>query len=66
LGEKLCAISCRDRVFFYNAGAEANETMIMIAGLPARDIDTPCIVVMATIYAIRTCRAPDYSDFICA
>lgn len=56
LGEKLCAISHMDKVFFGNSGAEANEAMIKIARLHARSrsIDTPCTVVMEHSFHGRT------------
>ena len=56
LGDKLCAITGMDKVFFGNSGAEANEAMIKIARLHARDgnIDKPCIAVMERSFHGRT------------
>ncbi len=56
LGDRLCAISGMDKVFFGNSGAEANEAMIKIARLHARSrgIETPCIVVMEHSFHGRT------------
>ena len=80
LGERFCAISGMDKVFFGNSGAEANETAIKIARLHARSkgIESPSILTaeqsfhgrtMATLSAtgntaIQKGFAPLLSDFI--
>jgi len=80
LGEKFCAISGMDKVFFGNSGAEANEAAIKISRLYARakNIDTPIIIsaeqsfhgrTMATLSAtgndaIKKGFAPLLGDFI--
>ncbi len=80
LGERFCAISGMDKVFFGNSGAEANETAIKIARLHARSkgIDKPIILTaeqsfhgrtMATLSAtgnaaIQKGFAPLLSEFI--
>ncbi len=56
LGDKLCAIANMDKAFFCNSGAEANEMMVKIARLHARnrDIELPSIVVMENSFHGRT------------
>lgn len=56
LGEKLCALSGLDKVFFCNSGAEANEAAIKIARRAAslKNIDQPMIVVMEGSFHGRT------------
>lgn len=56
LGDKLCAVSGMDRVFFCNSGAEANEAAIKIARRYGHqhNIDVPHIVVMENSFHGRT------------
>jgi len=56
LGEKLCALSGLDKVFFSNSGAEANEAAIKIARLFGHNkgVETPTIVVMTNAFHGRT------------
>lgn len=57
LGDRLCALSGMDRVFFCNSGAEANEAAIKIArlyGHNQRDVARPTIVVMEGSFHGRT------------
>ncbi len=56
LGEKLCALSGMDNVFFGNSGAEANEAAIKIARLYAHNkgITHPVIAVMSDAFHGRT------------
>lgn len=80
LGEKFCAISGMDKVFFGNSGAEANEAAIKISRLHgrAKGIANPVVITaeqsfhgrtMATLSAtgndaIKNGFAPLVSDFI--
>lgn len=80
LGEKFCAISGMDKVFFGNSGAEANEAAIKISRLHgrAKGIENPIVITaeqsfhgrtMATLSAtgndaIKNGFAPLVSDFI--
>ncbi len=80
LGEKFCAISGMEKVFFGNSGAEANEAAIKISRLYARSkgIDSPIVITaeqsfhgrtMATLSAtgneaIKKGFAPLLEDFI--
>ncbi|WP_287962552.1 aminotransferase class III-fold pyridoxal phosphate-dependent enzyme, partial [Alcanivorax sp.] len=59
LGDRLCAASGMDKVFFCNSGAEANETAIKLARRwgHQRGIDTPTIVVMDNSFHGRTLAA---------
>ena len=59
LGNRLCAASGMDKVFFCNSGAEANETAIKLARRwgHQRGIDTPTIVVMDNSFHGRTLAA---------
>jgi len=59
LGERLCAASGMDKVFFCNSGAEANETAIKLARRwgHARGIKTPTIIVMDNSFHGRTLAA---------
>ena len=56
LGERFCAISGMDKVFFGNSGAEANEAAIKIARLHARakGIKTPAILTAEQSFHGRT------------
>ncbi|MBL4672922.1 MAG: aspartate aminotransferase family protein, partial [Arenicella sp.] len=56
LGEKFCAVSGMDKVFFGNSGAEANEAAIKIARLHARSkgIKQPIIVTAEHSFHGRT------------
>lgn len=80
LGEKFCAISGMDKVFFGNSGAEANEAAIKISRLHgrAKGIESPVVITaeqsfhgrtMATLSAtgndaIKNGFSPLVSDFI--
>ena len=80
LGEKFCAISGMDKVFFSNSGAEANEAAIKISRLHAdkKGIESPVVITaeqsfhgrtMATLSAtgndaIKNGFSPLVSDFI--
>jgi len=56
LGERFCAISGMDKVFFGNSGAEANEAAIKIARLYARSkgIEKPIILTAEQSFHGRT------------
>lgn len=56
LAERLCNLSCLDRAFFCNSGAEANEAAIKLARLHGhqRGIENPAIVVMERSFHGRT------------
>lgn len=56
LGEKLCALSRMDKVFFSNSGAEANEAAIKLARLYGKSIgvERPNIIVMNGSFHGRT------------
>lgn len=56
LGEKFCAISAMDKVFFGNSGAEANEAAIKISRLYARkqEIETPIVITAEQSFHGRT------------
>ena len=56
LGEKLCALSGMDKVFFGNSGAEANEAAIKLARLygKKKGIERPKIIVMSGSFHGRT------------
>jgi len=56
LADKLCAISCMDRVFFSNSGAEANEAAIKLARLfgHQQNIQNPSIIVTDGSFHGRT------------
>jgi len=56
LADRLCEVSCMDRVFFSNSGAEANEAAIKLARLYGHqnDINTPEIIVMQGSFHGRT------------
>lgn len=56
LGERFCAISGMDKVFFGNSGAEANEAAIKIARLHAhsKGIDNPTILTAEQSFHGRT------------
>ncbi len=56
LGEKLCALSGMDKVFFSNSGAEANEAAIKLARLYGKSIgvERPNIIVMNGSFHGRT------------
>lgn len=56
LGDRLCAISNMDRVFFCNSGAEANEAAIKLARLHghAKKIEQPAIIVCENSFHGRT------------
>jgi len=56
LGERFCAISGMDKVFFGNSGAEANEAAIKIARLHARSkgIENPIILTAEQSFHGRT------------
>ncbi len=56
LGDKLCAITDMDRVFFANSGAEANEAAIKLARLHghANKISSPAIIVFNNSFHGRT------------
>ena len=56
LGEKLCALSGMDKVFFGNSGAEANEASIKLARLfgKKKGIERPKIIVMSGSFHGRT------------
>jgi len=56
LGDKLCAISGMDKVFFSNSGAEANEAAIKLARLHGKQqgIERPGIIVMEGSFHGRT------------
>jgi len=56
LGERLCAASAMDRVFFGNSGAEANEAAIKLARLHGHrnGIDKPEVLVMENSFHGRT------------
>ncbi len=56
LGDKLCAITGMDKVFFANSGAEANEAAIKLARLHghANDINAPAIIVFNNSFHGRT------------
>lgn len=56
LGDKFCRISCMDKVFFGNSGAEANEAAIKIARLhaDAKGIENPTIITMNNSFHGRT------------
>ena len=59
LGERLCALSGLDQVFFANSGAEANEAAIKLARLHGhgRGIETPEIIVADNAFHGRTLGA---------
>ena len=56
LGEKLCALSGMDKVFFSNSGAEANEAAIKLARLYGKKqgIERPNIIVASGSFHGRT------------
>lgn len=56
LGDKLCAITDMDKVFFANSGAEANEAAIKLARLHghANKISSPAIIVFNNSFHGRT------------
>lgn len=56
LGDKLCALSGMEKVFFGNSGAEANEAAIKIARMygHTRNIHTPETIVMENSFHGRT------------
>jgi acetylornithine aminotransferase len=56
LGERLCALSDMDRVFFANSGAEANEAAIKLARLYGhkQGVKNPSIIVMEQSFHGRT------------
>ena len=56
LGEKLCAVSGMDEVFFCNSGAEANEAAIKLARMVGhrKEIEVPTIIVMEHSFHGRT------------
>ena len=56
LGERLCALTGQEKVFFANSGAEANEAALKIARLYGhkRGTDTPTVVVMEGAFHGRT------------
>ena len=56
LGDKLCALSGMDKVFFSNSGAEANEAAIKLARLYGKSIgiERPNIIVMNGSFHGRT------------
>ena len=56
LGEKLCALSGMDKVFFSNSGAEANEAAIKLARLYGKSIgvERASIIVMEGSFHGRT------------
>lgn len=56
LGERLCAISGMERVFFCNSGAEANEAALKLARLHAhrQGIGNPQVLVMENSFHGRT------------
>jgi len=59
LGEKLCAVSGMDKVFFGNSGTEANEAAIKIARLHAhsKGIKQPIIITAEQSFHGRTMAA---------
>lgn len=56
LGERLCALSGMEKVFFCNSGAEANETAIKLARLHGhrKQVEQPQILVMENAFHGRT------------
>lgn len=56
LGDKVCALSGMDKVFFCNSGCEANEAAIKLARLYGHNkgIDNPEIIVMEQSFHGRT------------
>ncbi len=56
LGDKLCALSGMEKVFFGNSGAEANEAAIKIARMVGhtQNIQTPETIVMENSFHGRT------------
>lgn len=56
LADKLCELSCMERVFFSNSGAEANEAAIKIARRfgHTKNIDLPTIIVANKSFHGRT------------
>lgn len=56
LGDKLCALSGMDKVFFSNSGAEANEAAIKLARLYGKKVgvERPNIIVMSGSFHGRT------------
>jgi len=56
LGERLCALTGQEKVFFANSGAEANEAALKIARLYGhkRGTETPTVVVMEGAFHGRT------------
>ncbi|MDH3714494.1 MAG: acetylornithine transaminase [Gammaproteobacteria bacterium] len=56
LGERLCALTGQEKVFFCNSGAEANEAALKIARLYGHQhgIDAPTVVVMEGAFHGRT------------
>lgn len=56
LADKLCEISCMDKVFFCNSGCEANEASIKLARLFGHNkgIENPEIIVMDHSFHGRT------------
>jgi len=56
LGDKLCALSGMDKVFFSNSGAEANEAAIKLARLYGKKqgVERPNIIVASGSFHGRT------------
>jgi acetylornithine aminotransferase len=56
LGDRLCALSGMDKVFFSNSGAEANEAAIKLARLHGKQqgIKNPAVIVMQGSFHGRT------------
>jgi acetylornithine/N-succinyldiaminopimelate aminotransferase len=56
LGERLCAVSGMEQVFFCNSGAEANEAAIKLARLYGhqKGIELPTVIVMERSFHGRT------------
>jgi acetylornithine aminotransferase len=56
LGERLCALTGQEKVFFCNSGAEANEAALKIARLDGHQqgIETPTVIVMEGAFHGRT------------
>lgn len=56
LGERLCGMTCMQKAFFSNSGAEANETALKLARLHGhrKQVAEPTILVMENGYHGRT------------